>query len=1714
MPVDLARLREQTIGSNVDEEAVTVNTRALIDKVLARYSGEWTTFRELIQNAADASASKVVIRFETLPSKTVPLPHQADQAALLNHTMSHHSIHRLVISNDGQHFAESDWARLKRIAEGNPDETKIGAFGVGFYSVFADCEEPFVISGRKTMAFIWKGNSLFTKASTLSQDQASQETSFLLNYRNTTSSIPDLMSICQFLCTSLTFVNLQRIELWIDQWNILQLQKKSAPGLDAQLPSDINPRTKEGLMKITGVTHQSTQIDAKWLNVVAKPKSKGSSTSNVANQEEDTPVLAVKSFFSKIAAHTIQNTAAKRAQREREAEAERQIIQNLTASSQGTVFLRISTVKIQTSITSTFAAELERATKKPPPKSTKIAILTSSYDEASATQSNFSGITGDKAELLFSSVLPTKHGRVFIGFPTAQTTGMLCHISAPSVIPTVERESIDLNARYVKTWNTEMLRVAGIACRIAYGGNMQDLKQRLDSHLKSQNKSSPKPDDISTFIPQAAHISHQFCAKESTPSLYVGQLIEEAFWDCSKRSTIEVLSTKGVLPSHQVRVVTEHLSFLENIPVIPSTLAKSSEDFIRRLYEKSLINDLTVVDVRKQLDSQSLSESQMIEFLKYLAAQASTNMDISTVQILLNAAVGMVENDNSANGKGQMVALSQIKTFLVASKIPPTMPVPQHTIPFKLTKNLSMKDLSLFGWEELQMVPWLRFLIEGPSRSELTSENDITRSPQFAINVLHVLSKQWDHINQASRSIILELLSNKAVIPTKLGLRKPSEAYFTTVKLFDDLPTVVSELNVKEKVLVALGVRKTIELSVVFERLMSSSQKLDGSTKPKWSFTDLIRYLVSVRGDIPTGDINRLRSAAICPVVAQKSEQAIPGVLVAITQIYEPLESLKGLNLPILYWPGEYNANGAEAQFMKFLGLKSSPSTQELVNLMAASAKERNIKLYQDALTYYLVNFEKNRYSIAPGSELSSVAFLPVEGSAFPVVVAPKACYANERASILGYRILKASMKQHASKFGVEQDPSMNECISCLIGNPPITHRDAVETFGYLGSRLVEINDALAATAGAANIVPIKSKAKNESTKMTSPRMCFLGDSSTYGEILDFVDFGQAANLFLLKVGSKQEPTTNELAYLIKDSPAKVLSVLGQDRYLDLLRRLAEQQKALKQDTGLWKQLRVSPFLLAYRDTRVKDTGALKDGADAYDDDNFMQMASLRPASQIVVNDNYREFILFREHVHCAPPDDALERFYLALGVPSLQSLLVLDERVGGIRRDQSAAAPLKKLIVERCRLFLHEYSQDVVHDAKWLEKNLAVVVADSLSLTTSLKGYRVPPFRENKTAILSQNKKECILFIVTRPDLYEVSRCIIPLLLSRPKQHDVLALEMVLDSDLRRLRNKGYNVDRILRQQERQASIAEEESRKQQAEEERQAALRDQQKRKEKEFAPLPAPPAYTAEAEDERSLLMPGGFEPDSPPRPPPKQKSLLSQVGDWSRQFATGVSEPPTSSTTPSQLNNNSLQEPQPDKDVVNSDRRVAANLQNAIQACRSHTSSSVFSPPTTSVVQEAQGSYCDSTPAQNLVHVSSTAGGIKFFLAKNLVSQSTSLQQLHQKGLDSFSYLLLDLASIFSLPAQDLHMFLDPDSSSIAFNLNGALFFNYHYFEKLHSQTWRTSKDKTIDAIAYWWVTLCHELAHNLSKTHSAEHSFYTESFASQFFSKAMHKALQY
>ena len=101
-------------------------------------------------------------------------------------------------------------------------------------------------SGKEAMAVYWKGNSLFTKRLHLGEEQSTSETNFVLNYRNNTSPVPKILPLCQFLASSMTFVGLSQIELWLDNHRLLALTKLAAPGASVTIPKTLETKTAKG----------------------------------------------------------------------------------------------------------------------------------------------------------------------------------------------------------------------------------------------------------------------------------------------------------------------------------------------------------------------------------------------------------------------------------------------------------------------------------------------------------------------------------------------------------------------------------------------------------------------------------------------------------------------------------------------------------------------------------------------------------------------------------------------------------------------------------------------------------------------------------------------------------------------------------------------------------------------------------------------------------------------------------------------------------------------------------------------------------------------------------------------------------------------------------------------------------------------------------------------------------------------------------------------------------------------------------------------------------------------------------------------------------------------------------------------------------------------------------------------------------------------------
>lgn len=1668
-----------------------------------------TVLREMIQNAADASATRVTVKYETLLSTTVPLPPAADQNALVKHVISHHTIKRLIISNNGVPFSERDWARLKRIADGNPDETKIGAFGVGFYSVFDECEEPFVSSGGQAMAFYWKGSGLYTRRLWL-EENSSPETTFVLDHRNDSSPIPSLMELCKFLSSSLTFVNLENIDLWLDDWNVLKLTKKTAPSVDLTIPKDVQTKTSLGLMKVSSVTREVAQVDAAWMPVVEW--NPNSSSFSLDNLKETTGSL--RTFFSKLTGHSRPEKSEETEANDKPGEKE-DMIKPRTAS----VFLHLNTASIEASVGSSLKSELERATRKPPPKRSTIAVLTPSYDANIASESSSS-----KSDIL-ASILPSKAGKVFIGFPTQQTTGLNAHISAPSVIPTVERESIDLNTRYISKWNFEMLRAAGIVCRIAWAAEMASIKSKILMGAERSQSSKIRMSDIEGVLPESIHTANQFVFRESTPSSLLGQTIEDAFWMCNKDASIEVLSTCGVLPSYQVRIAPKELSFMDSIPVLPDEFVLKAKDFVRKLTDFGLVTDITVSDIKRELEISTLGSKQVVEFLSWLSKKSlSGQLDTFSVQSILGVAVASDENEEGVSTR--LLIFADIDGFLNPQRIPADLPLPPSVIPFKFTKSLSKQELEALGWTELYIVPWLRWIVSNAgNRTLLSQEHDITTTSSFSAQVLPVLSKQWEGLGQSSKQTVIELLQPRTVIPTKLGMKRPTETYFPSVRLFDDLPVLHGLNGVKERFLTAIGVRKTVELGVIFERLLSTTRMVEAGEKNqrKWSHVDLIRYLASVRDDIPKNDIEKLKEARICTAEVSNDTQGAQSKLYKICELFEPKESLRRLGLPIIEWPGRYNPASNEGRFLTVLGLRKCPSALELMRLMAQTTpKTRN--LHGKAMSYYIAEYYVNGYSSFDCSTVD-IPFLPVEGSEDLSI--PSKCFTDEGAALFGFKVLRKDLHPNSSKLGVRQHPALTDCITLLIRQPPTTKKDARVLFKYLAGRIADLSKRDIDSAGNALIVPIATKDMAETgpiVRLIAPRSCYLGEGEDYRDIFDFVDFGQEANLFLMAVGSKREPTKIEIARMLVKEPARISSIFqSSDKYLKLLRTLAEDLSTLKKDKELYLEMKRAPFLLASRDipSDGHNQGAQEalhaSDDDSYEEDQNIKEWSLSAARDVVVVDDFQSFNLFREHVLAAPQEELLENFYIALGAVPLSSIVETRPQWGAVSSDQRPAVKLQKLISERSRLFLHDQSPEAIrHDNRWLEKNLSVQVVHSISLTRSLRGHRIS-HTQKRSAIITRQGSWTLWICPGKYDLYEISQALVHIILVRPKLHSTLTLEMLLKTDLLELKARGYNVERILKQKAHEARIAEDKRQKQVEEERQELQQRELEWQK-----------SRGQQAEEEKSKsLMPGDFPGDSPPRKPTghevqperpapsesrRPRSLFSSLTrhlglDSGRRPSveespqTGPSSPGGRASPPPPYTANDPGSIRPEPEAtVNPPHKLQSELLSAIQACRPHGSSDVYSRPEVNEVAETK-SYCDEKPSHDLEFTATLPSGVNVLLVRTISDRTVFLAE-NRAGINLFASVLLDCASVFAMRKNSLSIFYDPGGRTIAFNRAGSIFCNYFYFKELHQRDLLqgSSPDKT-EALVYWWVILCHELAHNLVGDHSSGHSYYRYGIAS-------------
>ncbi|PKY19450.1 hypothetical protein RhiirB3_432504 [Rhizophagus irregularis] len=389
------------VRSNANEERVEINQRLLIDKILARYPSEFVVYRELMQNSDDAKSSSVQIKFES--------------------SDAYDKVIRILFKNNGYAFKQDDWNRLKRIAEGNPDEQKIGAFGVGFYSLFKICENPFVSSGGKGMDFSWHGNQLFTSFGPTGDDDKVW-TTFFMDMRKPIE-FPYVEKFAQFLANSLGFTeNLREVSVHFNNTLVIQLSKKMQEPTAIKIASEFNKYSSQKMFHLTSVNVRNVQLYVKRLFVPTN--------------------FNVRQLRS-----TSYQTEEKK------------------------IFLRIASGNLDVNISNEFSAEMEETVKKKPPSKTSIQMIFTGFHEHNSDVSP-----------VFKDLLPyPKQGKIYIGFSTDQTTGCSSNLAA-RVIPTMSRVLVDMANETLAKYNGEMLCLAGTLCRILYENEMNQIKQLYNEH--------------------------------------------------------------------------------------------------------------------------------------------------------------------------------------------------------------------------------------------------------------------------------------------------------------------------------------------------------------------------------------------------------------------------------------------------------------------------------------------------------------------------------------------------------------------------------------------------------------------------------------------------------------------------------------------------------------------------------------------------------------------------------------------------------------------------------------------------------------------------------------------------------------------------------------------------------------------------------------------------------------------------------------------------------------------------------------------------------------------------------------------------------------------------------------------------------------------------------------------------------------------------------
>ncbi|CAF1463258.1 unnamed protein product [Adineta ricciae] len=1695
----------KTVNEGI-EDRVEVNQRMLIDKMLARYSSDFVVYRELIQNSDDAQSTSFTLEITCDPTSATESYESPDKDDSSNYLLGgvgqflkapwawtatkektddsftdisppttakppENDFHNCLITeirtiNNGNVFTEDDWKRVITIAEGNTNVDAIGQFGVGFFSVFSYSERPMIQSGKHRLAFVWQnGKSLTTFRKELSSEEQSASTSVILSMKN-------------------KYILQTKASITENSNTNSNTRKKGKRGRNRAAKSTTNtatneivptmdlPQLKAYFTKVLAFTKHINELIIKinglvvfQVNKTAKisQSTKLSSVTKRMNTNNENNLLRFKSFVQTEQTFTIQHGPS--------------------------ITLNHIDVEAQVIGEKEFHQQIERVLKKSLPKTIHIEFLFPSNNIFQEKQWQILA-NDDPNTFLLKGLIPLKlingqinpAGQIFIGLATHQTTGIGMHVFS-HLIPTIERENIDLQDPYISIWNDQLLISIGQIVRFIYDQTMADAVEQATDQTHDHFNAILSP----------------YAFQESSPNKEIGRILVDGFFSSDKDILVPVRRSPTdthlvLVPSTEAFLTkSKHIEKFLSIPIVPYEIGK--HDFFKILKQRQWIEEIDNDTITKKIQETILLVDEFIGLLRWLCTNDIYNKSF------IKEILSKIRFRHTR--QSPIIKLTKIQYFDTFNL--PSLPLPSDVLPSDVVSHLARDDLQ----RRLSLSPVsIKHLVEfylADSQHHLFLQDNTSKV------LLSFISHHWNKFSETESTRIKTTLSNIKCIPTTQGMKSPNESYIPSASLSSNLPMItlyipqiVSNKNETEskdhpvsiELVKSIGCR-TIHIPTLSNNAQHTSNDSFTSDDSQ-TVQAFVQYLVQQRKNLSENDLRALKHNHCITGTTLESNGELKRRYIP-SELHFPYvaQCLQWKNLLIVDWP-DIEPRSGEYAFLKELGVREVPDLHKLLAHIDQEhhkgLKSRDEYKLPNALVFFAENFQQY-YSKIWRSANNKVAFLPssppdLDASTDVILTTPDVVF--KESGPLCPSLLPEVLRCFQHHFdigllGVKYRPSLPVAFDVLMGkrNQLLTDETAPKYFSYL-NKLDGLNRLFIEKVSTIAFIPlpgtktyvkpsqvfIRSRDSTSSSASAGTHVNIIDDIATHG-LIDYVDYGYEANSFLLGIGVVSYPSAEVLAELLIERQAGYFSPSAQNSndvlagklrvYINCLKQLAAVSHVARKFTvdPLRSRLINKPWCLGYQIIDRPDGSKdrifkIAKPGDIYLDDDHQSAIDLRPL--------------------CAPDEPELTKLYEQFGAnwisESVKRTLVHRGKFFGTDRSKK----LYDLIHHRLdMLFVNnrgEQMEDI--DAKRIEllrTKLHVYESEGIQCqltfdnrTTTLNST------ECSTCALEHDKNKVTLYIqkdIPVLDYIDIATELTRYVYKKPLDALVHSISDKLASSLETLKRRGIPVDRLLKTQEQQPfklSLNVDQSTLEEKVSARASTTPNVSTREQK--------PSETSSEHHHHKQVQP---EDDTQ-----SSRSFLQSLKSY---FV-----PPSTEPTNSQENRTSRVE----RDRVAHFGRYKfdddTDINKMIRTSSSY-SQRTYNQPEFS--RNEVNNSCEFIPSTNMIRHEHLFHGIALYLDVDVILTDLMLEQ--SKHL---SYLLSNLAKqVFRIPVETVHLFRDIDSARIAFNSDGALFFNLRYFEQVFWDDLKTvlpsaSSSSTIvrTIVNFYFMVTCHELSHNIDSNH--------------------------